>query len=953
MSDDFFEGLDETKAMLQPKENSSLPVGESAWRVLYDISNLFNSPVHEFEDILGIILDSTIRITGADRGFLMLFNDADQLEVKLAKNMNYAGLPEEERRISQGIVDEALLREEAVFIANVEDSGKFSELSSIMSLKILSVMCVPLKMTLRENRDGVELRGAGPVTTRKILGVIYVDSRSVARGFNENSLELLQALANNATTAILNSTLYRQATTDEPTGLYTRRHFEQRLRDEVKLARRHSSPLGVLMVDVDGMRGFNSERGYGVGDRILGRIADICRVTIRAIDLAARYGGNKFTIILPQTDAAGAESVAQKIMRSVAETNFFPEEAVASRVTVSIGGAFLEAGVDAESLTRRADKALFQAKREGRNCYRVYSAELATTAKRTDRLAGVFSGDPSRDYRNFLMLLETIEQINKRTNFDELLPLVIDVIIDLAEAERGLLLLKSAENKLEVKVARDRSKRPVDALDFSRSVVERVIELDQPVRETFTSDSALVTHSIGKLEIQAVLCVPLTIQDPATDRRKALGAIYVDRRERGGEFEESSLAFFDTLARQISVAIENARLYKRNEELRKQLAQQLDQTKEELNYVRIELADRERQIEHKYNYDQIIGKSPRMLELFRMLDKITDNIVAVFIHGESGTGKELVANAIHYNGPRRKKRLVSENCAAMSETLLESELFGYTRGAFTGAVTDRKGLFEIANGGTLFLDEVGDMSPSMQTKLLRVIQEGEVRRVGGKETIKIDVRIISASNKDLKKLVEAGKFREDLYYRLNVVKVSLPPLRERKEDIPLLAEHFLNEESPEDGKRSFSHEAMQMLLLYNWPGNVRELKNVVDRAKIISDGDLIQKDCVILDSAFGPAASANPLSSISTPSIPMMSGFGSNPNFDPIYTKLNERQRKLIEYLKTYGRIKNRDYYEIMKVSKSTGWRDIKNLISRNILAVHGKGKGSVYTLVERDKWEN
>ncbi|MDF1660789.1 MAG: hypothetical protein P1V97_03400, partial [Planctomycetota bacterium] len=156
-----------------------------------------------------------------------------------------------------------------------------------------------------------------------------------------------------------------------------------------------------------------------------------------------------------------------------------------------------------------------------------------------------------------------------------------------------------------------------------------------------------------------------------------------------------------------------------------------------------------------------------------------------------------------------------------------------------------------------------------------------------------------------------------------------------------------------DPKRTLSHESMQMLLLYNWPGNVRELKNVVDRAKIISDGDLIQKDSIILDSAFGPGASANPLSTISTPSIPMMSGFGSNPNFDPIYTKLNERQRKLIEYLKTYGRIKNRDYYEIMKVSKSTGWRDIKNLIARNILAVHGKGKGSVYTLVERDKWDN
>jgi Nif-specific regulatory protein len=950
MSDDFFEGLDETKALLRPKETANLPGGENAWRVLYDISNLFNSPVHEFEDILGIILDATIRITGADRGFLMLFNDGEELEVKLAKNMNYAGLPEEERRVSQGIVDEVLSREEAIFIANVEDSGKFSELSSIMSLKILSVMCVPLKITLRAASEEVEHRVIGPVTTRKILGVIYVDSRSVAHNFNEASLELLQALANNATTAILNSTLYRQATTDQQTGLYTRRHFEQRLRDEVKLARRHNSPLWVLMVDVNGMKKFNSSLGYTVGDRILARIAEICRLNIRSIDLAARYGGNKFTIILPQTDETGAEAVAQKVMKAVSETHFFPGDPAPKKVTVSVGGAFLQPNMDAESLTKRADKALYQAKLEGGNLYRNYVDELATTAKRTDRLAGVFSGDPSRDYRNFLMLLETIEEINKRTNFDELLPLVIDVIIDLAEAERGLLLLIGNDGQLGVKVARDRNKRPIDALDFSRSVVDRVMELDQPVRETFTSDSALISHSIGKLEIQAVLCVPLTIQEHDSERRRALGAIYVDRRERGGEFEESTLAFFDTLARQISVAIENARLYSRNEDLRKQLAHQLDRTKEELNYVKIELADRERQIEHKYNYDKIIGKSPRMLDLFRMLDKITDNTVSVFIHGESGTGKELVANAIHYNGPRRKKRLVSENCAAMTESLLESELFGYTKGSFTGAVADRKGLFEVATGGTLFLDEVGDMSTSMQTKLLRVIQEGEVRRVGGKETIKIDVRIISASNKDLKKLVEAGKFREDLYYRLNVVKVSLPQLRERKEDIPMLADHFLKEEDGEE--RSFSHESMQMLILYNWPGNVRELKNVVDRARIISDGLIIKKDAIILDSAFGPASSLNPLSATSSPSIPMIPGFGGSPNFDPVYTKLNERQRKLIEYLKTYGRIKNRDYYGIMKVSKSTGWRDIKDLIARSILDCHGKGKGSVYTLVERDKWQ-
>ena len=954
-TDDFFEGLEETKAMLGPGE-SKAPVpagGTNPWRVLFEISDLFNTPTQEFDEILEAIMDAAVRITVADRGFLMLFDRSDELQVKIARNMNYAGLPEEERKISQSVVEEVLRREAGVYVANVEDSEKFSEYSSLVSLKILSVMCVPLKVEMRaEQTPRGGSRSIDPGATRNILGVIYVDSRKVSHGFSEQALELLQALGNNATTALRNASLFRQATTDELTGLFTRRHFERRLHDEIKLARRHGTPLALIMADVDEMRTINAARGYSEGDRILARLGEICRDKVRSIDVGARFGGNKFTVILPQTDAKGAEEVAETILRAVAETNFFPDEKVATRVTVSVGGAVWERGADGESLIQQADKALYQAKRDGRNRFQLYGPKIGSTAKRTDRLAGVFSGDPSRDYRNCLMLLETIEEINKQTDLDMLLPAVLDVIIDLAEAERGVLLLKEANGKLDARAARDRSKQTIDKVDFSHSVVERVIDLDQPVRETFTSgDSKLVTHSIGKLDIQAVMCVPLTIHDPGRTTPRVLGAIYVDRRERGGEFDESSLAFFDTLARQISVAIENARLYKRNEELRKQLSYQLDQTRQELDTVRIELVEREKEIEHKYNYDKIIGQSPRMIELFRLLDRITDTAVPVFIHGESGTGKELVANAIHYNGPRRKKKLVSENCAAMSETLLESELFGYMKGSFTGAVADRKGLFEIANGGTLFLDEVGDMSMSMQKKLLRVLQENEVRRVGGKETIKIDVRIISASNKDLKKLVENGEFREDLYYRLNVVKVSLPRLNERKEDIPMLADHFLNEDVDEgDKRRAFANEAMQMLLMYHWPGNVRELKNVVDRAKIISDGDVIKKDAIILDSAFSPGASMPPINPLSpeapTPPLPTSgSPFSESPPFDPLYLDLNDRQRKLIEYLKTYGSIRNRDYYEIMKVSKSTGWRDIKDLIKREILVSHGKGKGSVYTL--------
>jgi len=241
----------------------------------------------------------------------------------------------------------------------------------------------------------------------------------------------------------------------------------------------------------------------------------------------------------------------------------------------------------------------------------------------------------------------------------------------------------------------------------------------------------------------------------------------------------------------------------------------------------------------KGDYTSITGSSPRMLELFQVLDRISSSSAPVLINGESGTGKELIANAIHQNSPRSSKVFVSENCGALTETLLESELFGYVRGAFTGANKDHKGLFELAVGGTLFLDEVGDMSPGMQKKLLRVLQEGVIRRVGGKDYIPVDVRIISATNKDLLEQVRAGDFREDLYYRLNVINLKLPPLRERKEDIPELVERFLGELATETGsEKTIEPAAMERLVEHGWPGNIRELRNEIKRLYALCEGDI-------------------------------------------------------------------------------------------------------------------
>jgi two-component system NtrC family response regulator len=243
----------------------------------------------------------------------------------------------------------------------------------------------------------------------------------------------------------------------------------------------------------------------------------------------------------------------------------------------------------------------------------------------------------------------------------------------------------------------------------------------------------------------------------------------------------------------------------------------------------------------RYRFENIIGKSKPMLNIYDLIRKVSQSKASVLITGPSGTGKELIANAIHYNSPRKDRPLVSINCGALTETLLESELFGHEKGAFTGAVSMKKGRFELADGGTLFLDEIGEMPPSLQVKLLRVLQEMEFERVGGTKTIKVDVRILSASNRDIKEDVAHGLFREDLFYRLNVITIEVPSLRERGEDIRLLVNHFIEKYGGDEGKEriDLSPEVWKFLYNYSWPGNIRELENVIERAVVLNSGGVI------------------------------------------------------------------------------------------------------------------
>jgi Nif-specific regulatory protein len=319
----------------------------------------------------------------------------------------------------------------------------------------------------------------------------------------------------------------------------------------------------------------------------------------------------------------------------------------------------------------------------------------------------------------------------------------------------------------------------------------------------------------------AFFCVPIKLEG------KTVGALSVDRQAGRGDDFDASVRLLNIIATMVAQAIK----------LNKLVETERAQLREENVRLRRELKTR-------FDVHNMVGTSNAMQEVYRLIEQVADSNATVLIRGESGTGKDLVAHAIHYNSPRAGKPFVKVNCTALPETLLESELFGHEKGAFTGAVERKAGRFERAHGGTIFLDEIGDFPLSLQVKLLRVIQFKEFERLGGFETIKTNVRIIVATHKNLEDLIAQGLFREDLYYRVNVFPIYLPPLRERKDDIMLLADYFLEKLAAENNKRitRISTPAIEMLTRYHWPGNIREVENCIERAVLLCDGDVIRSE---------------------------------------------------------------------------------------------------------------
>jgi len=421
---------------------------------------------------------------------------------------------------------------------------------------------------------------------------------------------------------------------------------------------------------------------------------------------------------------------------------------------------------------------------------------------------------------------EALSEIGLRINTiqdpDVLLEQVLEIALETIDAERGFVLLTALDQPegFEVKSSRNFTKEQLgDLVRISTSVVHEVLQSGEPVLvfEALKDERYRESESIVVQQIQSIACVPLRI------KARQIGAIYLDSLTRRSQFTREILPFLLAFANQAAIALENARLYQT--------------LRDENRHLRGE-------IQRIHGFEEIIGQSRPMRDVFETVSRVLDTDATVLIEGESGTGKELVARAIHYNGERKSKPFVAVFCGSLPDELLESELFGHKKGSFTGAVSDKRGLFEVADGGTIFLDEVGDLSARMQTTLLRVLQEGEIKRVGDTAIRRVDVRVLSATNKSLTELIQAGDFREDLFYRLNTLSIIMPPLRQRKADVPLLAHHFLDKYAR--GKRNyikgFSAEALSRLQAHHWPGNVRELGNTIERAVVLCRGEIIQPE---------------------------------------------------------------------------------------------------------------
>jgi len=653
--------------------------------------------------------------------------------------------------------------------------------------------------------------------------------------------------------------------------------------------------------------------------------------------LAARAALLRGAAALSKNEPAAAGRGIEEAVALANHTDAVPLIAETYRAAASL----LEEGAMQRFLRRPTGEAAASLLEVARDAWAIYGNEemlrkIDLHLSELPRLASDPLGSPDAD--RLVKVLHVVREMNQQFDRDRLLQLILDRAIELTGAERGFVILLR-EGRQEVHIARniDRESLSEPERKVSSRIISEVITSGRIVR---SEDAELDQRfeefvSVRQLHLKSVVAVPFR------SGGKTIGALYLDNRFRTGNFTDREERLLGLFADQAVAAIDKAELVRELQAKRSELEELYRRQKAELKRQGAELRHAKREIkQHRrargYTFDRIVARSVPMQGVVREAKRLAESDLSVLLIGESGTGKEMLAMAMHYASRRQGMPCLSVNCAAFPEGQLEAELFGHVRGSATEEDRDRPGLFEAADGGTLFIDEVGEMSMSMQVRLLRVLESGEVRRVGESKPRTVDVRVITATEEDLEELIRAGKFREDLYYRLSGFLLRLPPLRERMEDIEPLAYAFVEGVARREGRPELriSNAAIAKLESYGWGGNVRELRNVIMRAVVTAQDDAVSPE----DVAFDARSSAVIM-----------------PGFDPAHADrlvrelanrgldINERQQTAVARLLQRGKLAFGEYRRLFRVSKSTTARDLDSLLELGLLEKRGKTRAVVY----------
>lgn len=791
-----------------------LPLEPSAGTVA-EIQHLADAihTINEQMDIMRALenaLDAFLRLSGAERGIIVV-HEQGQVQWQASRDTKHQTLDADALELSQTLLQRALAGEDVV-ILNTTDDPAIRAIGSVRLLGIVSVACLPLR------------------TRGRIVGAVYVDCRARPLALSEGRIGLLRAVAGHIALAIDNARLYSRSIHDVATELHNHTYFETRLGEELSRSERKGRSITVLVLDLDNFKTINDTYGHAVGTALLREFAKFLADTVRGQDivsyrgedcLLARYGGDEFELLLSETDAKQAEQLCTRLIKTLSEKTFTVNKTPIT-LSATIGTAtYPQDGTTPEALFLRADEALCAAKQQGKGQALSWSQTQKAAPKPTDLEVGSLTF--TREGREAIAVLEAI--LDKADDPESMIREALEHIVQMTGAGRGFILLFNERGEPVLHAAHKVSEDDLtaDRIPVSFGIVEHV---RRHMRTTVISNTLEDRQFSGRQSVQG-LGAQSVLSVPIVNEGRACGVIYLDAEARQKQFSRHDLSLCTTFAHRAGKYFTAAEKYwEQNQRLRV-------------------LESRIKHLAPSHLFGTMVGKSKSMRDVFTLLERAATVPYPVLITGETGTGKELAAREIHGRSPRQSQTFVPVNCAAVPENLLESELFGHVKGSFTGATHDEKGVFEIADEGTLFLDEIENMPEAMQKKLLRVLEEQAVRPVGSRSFIKVDVRIVSATNIDLRDLVRKRFFREDLYHRLNVISLHLRPLRERVEDIPVLIRHLTEKLKRELSREHLEvpEEVVRLFTAYSWPGNVREMENELRRLAVIC-GESIQAELV-------------------------------------------------------------------------------------------------------------